>query len=264
MPIVVLPFTAGHREWGSALLRALPRERHGDLTVIASTAGDLTAHGLRFSPDVDAALRLGAPATPGPGAVVDELRAYGIEDDWFDFDAGMLAAALVRTRLLGLGYSQSQIALAMRSRYAAEHHVLPLSDQSLESHVVADSDDGPRAQHVRLAGPRAPGARALVSGLEGAKAAPGVLGAIRKATHVVLLPAPEPWSENVALEASLALPGVRDALSGTRADLVSPESSAFQGLGPTVSPLTSLEALLADEERAAAARSAATQAWGTP
>lgn len=218
MSIVVLPFTAAHSELLRDLLAAVGEANQSRVSVFASTVGDLTAHGLRFSPDVDAAMRVSLPEPPAAtaSAIADEIRAYGIDDDWFGFDDRGLAAALVRSRLLGLGYAPGQISQAMRSRFGAGHEVLPLTEQGLEAHTLIDSPEGRIARHVRHH--EGPG-EAVISGLDRAKAAPGLLTAIRQADAVLLpvSPAEAPLAERLALDAALALPGVGDALGGTRA-----------------------------------------------
>jgi len=97
----------------------------------------------------------------------------------------------------------------------------------VETHVVIDEGAGPCAVHfqewwVRL-GAAIPAQRFVVAGMDRATPAPGVLDAIRSA-DLVLLP---PSNPVVSIGIVLGVPGIRDALRGTRAPVV--------GVSPLVS-----------------------------
>ena len=98
--------------------------------------------------------------------------------------------------------------------------LLPMSDTPVETHVVVDEGEGPRAVHfqewwVRMRA-AVPAQRFVAVGMDRATAAPGVLDAIREA-DVVLLP---PSNPVVSIGIILGVPGVRDALRGSRAPVV--------------------------------------------
>jgi LPPG:FO 2-phospho-L-lactate transferase len=95
-----------------------------------------------------------------------------------------------------------------------------MTDSPVETHVVIDEGEGPRAVHfqewwVRLQA-SVPASRFVAVGMDQATAAPGVLDAIRQA-DVVLLP---PSNPVVSIGIILGVPGVRDALRGTSAPVV--------------------------------------------
>jgi LPPG:FO 2-phospho-L-lactate transferase len=99
-----------------------------------------------------------------------------------------------------------------------------MSDDRVETHVEIDDPAAPdgalRAVHfqewwVRLHA-AVPARRILALGIETAHPAPGVLDAIRTA-DVVLLP---PSNPVVSIGTILGVPGIRDALRGTRAPVV--------------------------------------------
>ena len=98
--------------------------------------------------------------------------------------------------------------------------LLPMTDTPVETHVVVEEDGGQRAIHFQEWWVRHQAAlpvdRFVVAGLDQATAAPGVLEAIREA-DVVLLP---PSNPVVSIGIILGVPGVRDALRGTRAPVV--------------------------------------------
>jgi LPPG:FO 2-phospho-L-lactate transferase len=95
-----------------------------------------------------------------------------------------------------------------------------MTDTPVETHVVVEEDGQQRAIHFQEWWVRhraeLPAERFVVAGLDKATPAPGVLDAIREA-DVVLLP---PSNPVVSIGIILGVPGVRDALRGTRAPVV--------------------------------------------
>jgi LPPG:FO 2-phospho-L-lactate transferase len=98
--------------------------------------------------------------------------------------------------------------------------LLPMTDTPVETHVVVDEGEGPRAIHFQEWWVRhrasLPAERFVVAGLDRATPAPGVLEAIRGA-DVILLP---PSNPVVSIGTILGVQGIRDALRGTRAPVV--------------------------------------------
>ncbi len=203
-----------------------------EVTVIGNTADDVTLHGLRVCPDLDTVMyTLGGGIHEGQGwgraderfTVAEELAAYGQGPDWFTLGDRDLATHVVRTRLLGQGRTLSEVTERLCARWQPGLRLLPMSDDRVETHVVVDDDDaegGRRAIHfqewwVRLHA-AVPARQILAVGIEQSRPAPGVLEAIREA-DVVLLP---PSNPVVSIGTILGVPGVRDALRGTRAPVV--------------------------------------------
>jgi LPPG:FO 2-phospho-L-lactate transferase len=206
-----------------------------EVTVIGNTADDVTLHGLRICPDLDTVmytLGRGIHEEQGWGradetfTVAEELAAYGAEPQWFTLGDRDVATHLVRTRMLGLGYTLSQVTEALCARWQPGLRLLPMSDDPIETHVVIDDPDaGPdqgerKAIHfqewwIRLHA-AVPARQILAVGIDQAKPAPGVLDAIADA-DVVLLP---PSNPVVSIGTILAVPGVRDAIRATRAPVV--------------------------------------------
>jgi LPPG:FO 2-phospho-L-lactate transferase len=210
-----------------------------EVTVIGNTADDITLHGLRVCPDLDTVMyTLGGGIHSGQGwgradehfTVAEELATYGDGPDWFTLGDRDLATHVVRTRMLGQGLTLSQVTAALCERWRPGVRLLPMSDDRIETHVVIDATDEPvpdgdgesptRAVHfqewwVRMHA-QVPARRILAVGMEHARPAPGVLEALREA-DVVLLP---PSNPVVSIGTILGVPGVRDALRGTRAPVV--------------------------------------------
>jgi LPPG:FO 2-phospho-L-lactate transferase len=184
---------------------------NAEVTVVGNTADDITLHGLRVCPDLDTVVyTLGGGIHESQGwgraderfTVAEEFAAYGEGPDWFTLGDRDLATHVVRTRLLGQGLTLSEVT------------------ERVETHVEIEDAEGLRAIHfqewwVRLHA-AVPARRILALGIESARPAPGVLDAIRTA-DVVLLP---PSNPVVSIGTILGVPGVRDALRGTRAPVV--------------------------------------------
>jgi LPPG:FO 2-phospho-L-lactate transferase len=213
-----------------------------DVTVIGNTADDVTLHGLRVCPDLDTVMyTLGGGIHPEQGwgraderfTVAEELAAYGQQPLWFGLGDRDLATHIVRTRLLGQDLTLSQVTAALCERWRPGVRLLPMSDDRIETHVVIDdpaASSDPDTAGTRSVGTRAvhfqewwvrlhaavPARQILAVGIDRAEPAPGVLEAIGQA-DVVLLP---PSNPVVSIGTILGVPGVRDALRGTRAPVV--------------------------------------------
>ena len=132
-----------------------------EITVIGNTADDITLHGLRVCPDLDTVMyTLGGGIHEGQGwgrdgetfAVAAELAAYQAEPQWFTLGDRDIATHLIRTRMLALGFSLSQVTAALCARWEPGIQLLPMSDDPVESHVVIDdpaAEGGQRAVHFQ-------------------------------------------------------------------------------------------------------------------
>ena len=209
-----------------------PLRRAADVTVIGNTGDDITLFGLRVCPDLDTVMyTLGGGIDDEQGwgradeshVVQGELASYGAQPQWFGLGDRDIATHVARSQLLGLGLPLSQVTAALTDRWGLPQRritLLPMTDDPVETHVVIDDADGRRAVHfqewwVRLRA-AVPAEQFVAVGIDGATAGPGVLDAIRTA-DVVLLP---PSNPVVSIGIILGVPGVRDALRGTRAPVV--------------------------------------------
>lgn len=208
------------------------------VTVVANTADDLWVHGLKVCPDLDTVMyTLGDGIDEGRGwgrrdetwHVKEELAAYDVEPTWFGLGDRDVATHLVRTQMLEAGYPLSQVTEALCRRWHPGVRLLPMTDDRVETHIaIADTEapSGKRVVHfqeywVRLRA-EVPAEAVLFVGLDTSSPAPGVVEAISGADLVVLPPS----NPVVSLGTILGVPGVREALEGTRAPVV--------GLSPIV------------------------------
>ena len=215
----------------SALGLGASEDSRNQVTVVANTADDVWMFGLRICPDLDTVMyTLGAGIDPERGwgrrnetwNAKEELAAYGVEPTWFGLGDRDLATHLVRSQMLGAGYSLTQVTEALCARWKPGVRLLPMSDDRVETHVVVDdpaAEGGRRAVHfqeywVRL---HAPTAHAVVAvGAESAKPAPGVIEAIESADVVVLPPS----NPVVSIGTILGVAGIADAVRRTDATVV--------------------------------------------
>jgi LPPG:FO 2-phospho-L-lactate transferase len=203
-----------------------------ELTVIGNTGDDITLFGLRVCPDLDTLLyTLGGGIHEGQGwgradethNVAHELAELGATPTWFTLGDKDFGTHVFRSQLLGQGMPLSAVVERLSARWGLERQgvrLLPMTDTPVETHVVVEQDGEQRAIHFQEWWVRhraeLPAERFVVAGLDQAAAGPGVLDAIRDA-DVVILP---PSNPVVSIGIILGVPGVRDALRGSRAPVV--------------------------------------------
>ena len=224
---------------GARFLRGLrahldrtPELADSTITVVGNTGDDITLFGLRVCPDLDTVMyTLGGGIHEEQGwgragethAVQAELAAYGATPQWFGLGDKDFGTHIVRSQWLGQGVPLSEVTARLSARWGLPDRgitLLPMTDSPVETHVVVDEGAGPHAVHfqewwVRMRA-AVPAQRFVAVGMDRAVAAPGVLDAIREA-DVVILP---PSNPVVSIGIILGVPGVRDALRGTRAPVV--------------------------------------------
>lgn len=225
---------------GARFLRGLlahidrtPELEGSHVTVIGNTGDDITLFGLRVCPDLDTVLyTLGGGVNEAQGwgradethHVQGELAAYGVSPQWFGLGDRDVGTHVARSLWLGQGLTLSQVTARLADRWGLPARgltLLPMTDTPVETHVVLDDEDGgERAVHfqewwVRLQA-AVPARRFVVAGMDQAVPAPGILDAIRTADLVVLPPS----NPVVSIGIILGVPGIRDALRGSRAPVV--------------------------------------------
>jgi LPPG:FO 2-phospho-L-lactate transferase len=235
MHITALAGGVGGARFLRGLLAHLDRTaelKNSHVTVIGNTGDDITLFGLRICPDLDTVLyTLGGGVNEGQGwgradethHVQGELAAYGVTPQWFGLGDRDVGTHVARSLWLGQGLSLSEVTARLGDRWGLSARgvtLLPMTDTPVETHVVLDDGGGERAVHfqewwVRMRA-AVPARRFVVAGMDRAAPAPGVLDAIRTADLVVLPPS----NPVVSIGIILGVPGIRDALRGSRAPVV--------------------------------------------
>jgi len=213
----------------SGLVRVVPP---ADVTAIVNVGDDVILHGLHISPDLDTVLYTlagmdnrdtGWGVAGETWAVMDELARIGGED-WFRLGDRDLATHLFRTDRLRAGDTLSEVTAQLCARRGVTVRMLPVTDDPLRTRVVlaeasplgpagtevAFQDYFVRLHHdVAVSGVRFEGAPAT-------RPAPGVMEALGSADTIVVCPS----NPVVSIGPLLAVPGVRDALSARRTQVV--------------------------------------------
>jgi len=187
-----------------------------DLTVIVNTGDDITMHGLKISPDLDI-------VTYTLAGIVDAAKGWGYRvetfhalkrlavlgrGNWFNLGDRDLATHIHRTAMLAEGKSLSGAAETIRAALGVKARILPMSDQEVPT--MMDTDEGELHFQEYLVKRRAePVVRGIqFAGAERARAASGVLEAIRGADQILVCPS----NPLISIGPILEMPGVRDGL----------------------------------------------------
>ncbi|MDO3682928.1 2-phospho-L-lactate transferase [Micromonospora sp. C28ISP2-4] len=210
-------------------VRAYARDVGAEVTAVVNVGDDLLLHGLKVCPDLDSVLyTLGGGADPERGwgragetwTVKNELAAYGAEPSWFGLGDKDVATHLVRTQMINAGYPLSQVTEALAARWQPGVRLLPATDDRLETHAVVTDEQGRRAIHFQEWWVRyradVPTDRFVFVGADAAKPAPGVVEAIAAADVVLIAPS----NPVVSIAPVLAVPGLRDAVTGGPAPVI--------------------------------------------
>jgi len=214
MRITVLAGGIGAARFLRGLKAAAPGAQ---ITVIGNTGDDITLFGLRVCPDLDTVMyTLGGGISEEQGwgraderfTIRDELRSYGAGPSWFALGDRDFATHIVRTQLLTEGKPLSEVTRVLCERWQPGVHLLPMSDDTVETHVVLkDSVIHFQEWWVRLHAP-GPAEAIIPVGAAEASPAPGVLEAIADADFVLFPPS----NPVVSIGPILAVPGIREAV----------------------------------------------------
>ena len=210
----------------------------GELTVIGNVGDDEEILGLHISPDLDSLLYALA-------GLIDDERGWGRAnetwralasaaewggEDWFrlgDLDLGL---HLVRTRALREGRSLSQVTHDLCERCGLDTHILPATDDRLQTRVVTAAGTFAFQEWFVGRGHRDDVDSVVYEGAELARSAPGVLDVLEGADVLLLAPS-NPY---LSIGPILAVRDIRDAIErrGMRCVAVSPLVDGAAVTGP--------------------------------
>jgi len=208
------------------LLRGMLRTvSASEVTAVVNTGDDTVLHGLYISPDLDT-------VTYTLGGLNDDERGWGLAGEtwnvmealeriggetWFSLGDRDLATHLYRTQRLASGASLSQVTAEITDAFGVEARLLPMSDDPVRTFLqlaggpeISFQDYFVRRHHD------VPVEAVRFDGAARSSPAPGVLGALERADNLVICPS----NPVVSIGPVLAVPGVLDALSARREDVV--------------------------------------------
>lgn len=196
-----------------------------DVTVVVNVGDDLERHGLHVSPDLDTIVyHLAGVVHPEREwgradetyVIAEELRRFG-ESDWFTLGDRDLATHIHRTRRLAEGAALSAVTAEITAAFGVRPRLLPATDDPVATRITTGDGRDLHFQEYWVAEGAEPAVTAVrLEGAADARPTPGVLTALRDAATVLVCPS----NPVVSVGTILAVPGVRDALVGTRAPVV--------------------------------------------
>lgn len=201
------------------------------ITVIGNTGDDAYMFGLKICPDLDSVMyTLGGGADEARGwgrahesyTVLDELRSYDAQPDWFTLGDRDFATHIMRSQLLDAGFALTDVTAALASRWQLPVRLLPMSDDRVETHVVVEDPDSQSLSAIHFqewwVKHRAtlPAHEFVYVGADQAAPTTAVLAAIAAADLIVLPPS----NPVVSIAPILAVPGIRQAVQEAAAPVV--------------------------------------------
>ena len=194
------------------------------VTVISNTGDDIELFGLRVCPDIDT-------VTYTLAGVINEATGWGLAGDtfealrwmarygeasWFNLGDRDLATHIFRSNLLRQGQTLTEITARIANALGVQSTILPMTDSYTPTRVLTDEGEMHFQEYFvrRRCAPRVLELR--FDGIEAATPAVGVLEAIAEADLVIICPS-NPF---ISIGPILAVPGVREALRKTAAEVV--------------------------------------------
>lgn len=262
---------------GAKFLQGLAGVVEGDnLVAIVNTADDFELYGLSISPDVDTVMyTLAGIANPQTGwgiagdtrATLDGIAAYG-EEPWFLLGDRDFATHILRTQWLREGRTLTDITSRLASGLGVKIRLLPMTDAPVRTLVKVD-DGWLGFQDYFVGRQHADDVHDVAfDGIDAAHPAPGVREALETADLVVICPS----NPVVSIGPILKVPGMREAVAGSRAPVVcispivggkalkGPAAGMMEAAGYEASPLgvaryygDLLDVMVIDEQDAALA-----------
>src|SRR5262245_21460404 len=223
--ITALAGGVGSAKFLAGLLRVVDPD---DVMIVGNTGDDDWFHGLRVCPDLDSVTyALAGANNPETGwglagetfVTLGALERYGVPT-WFNIGDRDFATHLYRSERLRVGVPLSTVTADIAAAWGLECRLLPMTDDEVATRITAampDDEVRGRTVEVELAleewfvreRAEPPVVAVRYDGAEAARAAPGVLDALRSAEAIVICPA----NPILSIAPILAVPGIRDAVA---------------------------------------------------
>lgn len=195
-----------------------------EITVISNTGDDVEMFGLHVSPDTDIVIyALAAAVNPETGwgltgdtfAVVDQLQRFGYQR-WFNLGDRDLAMAIHRTRLIHEGVPMDRIVAGLVSDWGLACRIIPMSNDPVRTRIIGPDGEIPFQDYMVKLRTEVEVRGVEFDGAGRAAPAPGVLEALRDSEIVIVAPS----NPIVSIGPILAVPGIREALTASKATRV--------------------------------------------
>jgi LPPG:FO 2-phospho-L-lactate transferase len=191
--------------------------------VVANTGDDAEVHGVHVSPDPDLVTYWLADEIDERGYglrrdtwhVMDALEAAG-RPTWFRLGDRDLAMCLIRTEELRAGRRLTDAHGAVVDAMGVTARVLPMADEPVATRVRHRGRTLPFQEYMIVEGAAPPVEGLELDGLERARPTDDVVAALAVAELIVIGPS----NPVISIGPILALPGMREALSGAAAPVV--------------------------------------------
>ncbi|HEX5732193.1 MAG TPA: 2-phospho-L-lactate transferase [Blastocatellia bacterium] len=221
MKITALAGGIGASKFLLGLSRVMPPE---SITVIANTGDDIEMFGLRVCPDIDTVIYTLAGA-------INEQTGWGIKQDtfeslkwiarytdaaWFNLGDRDLATHIYRTHALAEGRTLTEVTAHISRALGVASSILPMTDSYTPTRVLTDEGEMHFQEYFvrRRCEPQV--RKISFQNIERALPAAGVESAILDADAVIICPS-NPF---ISIGPILAVPGIRERLQQTRADVI--------------------------------------------
>ncbi len=219
--ITCLAGGVGAARFLEGLANIFPPEK---ITVIVNTGDDLQYLGCHVSPDLDI-------VTYALAGIVDREKGWGIEGDthncldqlerysaetWFRIGDRDFATHLLRTAFLQQGFNLSEVTEKIRTSLKVRVKVLPMTDHIVATRIKTPSGVMEFQEYFVKRKFQDPVEDVTYEGASLATPAPSVIPAIENADVIVLCPS----NPILSIGPILAIPGIRDSISKTRAKII--------------------------------------------
>ncbi len=220
--IVVLTGGTGGAKFVDGLRQIVSPE---ELTIIVNTGDDLEWWGLYVSPDIDSITYVLA-------GLLSKERGWGVKGDtffclqamgqlgepiWFHTGDRDLAVHIYRSKLLSQGKTLSEATAEIAGRLGVQSRILPMTNSRVETRVLTPTvGEISFEEYFVQRWYQDPVEAVRFAGASDAEPAPGVLESIRNASVVLLAPS----NPVTSIGPILAVPGIREALQQTAADVI--------------------------------------------
>ncbi|MEN3976007.1 2-phospho-L-lactate transferase [Emcibacter sp. SYSU 3D8] len=218
-----------------------------NLTVIVNTGDDFTHLGVRICPDIDTVTytlgglsntELGWGRAGETWEFMENLRTLG-GPAWFNLGDKDMATHVERTRRLMDGQSLSQVTADFARAFGIGPLLAPMTDDAVAT--IIETDDGDLAfQHYFVRDRCQPEVRGIrFEGAGTAMPSPALIAALQDDLDAIVICPSNPY---LSVDPLLAIPGIRQALSGHAAPViaVSPIVGGKAIKGPTAKLMAEL------------------------